>query len=337
MRFIPKLQNIAGTGPTTPAPAATPPAAASDAAAATTTTPAAEKPAEKAADPAKPADPAAPAEKPGEEKPADDGKLGPRFQQLAKQEFALKQERKKFKEEREATEKTLGEKAKKYAAFETFDQMLKENPKAALELVGVDVREHLKKIARTIASGKAPEPDLADQVKELKDREAKREKDAKEAETKAQAAERTRIETEVRQEIGRIITAKKDDDFELLALEGDEGVEMVFEVLDLTAKKKGVILKFDEAAQQVESYLVKRARQIADAKKLKTAPAPVADPAAPPSQPASATANGHPKQKSPTLTAAHTSSTAPAPAKDDDEDFYAKTERLGKNLFVKPS
>ena len=224
-----------------------------------------------------------------EEPPAPEKKdpLAPKFAALQRKlasvvlrEQALNQ-REKAIEERE---KSGGGAAAELAELK---RLAKEDPNAIVEKLGIDFKDLVR---RRVGIGAPAAPAANDEVKKLQER-----LDRQEAEAKAEKArlEQERQEKERQEQIaaaraelnGRIkatITAKTDDEFELLAMEGDEGVERVRTILRLHAEKTGgEIMDIEEAAARAEAVLLKQARQRSAAKKLQqgangssTAPSP---------------------------------------------------------------
>lgn len=325
MRLLRPLFNVvspeAAPGATAAAPAAAAGAGAGAAPAAAEGAPAAPATTEKveAKDEKDPKEPAAEEKKVEEKKVEEDPKFGPKFRALAKRDLALKNR-----------ESAVAAQEQKYAAFETFDTLMKSDPTAALKVLGIEdeaLNAWLMKLAKQ-RNGKASKPTVEDDVREMKEREAARDRAAAEQRKRTADAEREQTAASIREKITTVIDGKKADDFEMLSMVGDDGVEAVFQLMDLTYKKSGVILPVDQACAKAEAFLVDEARELAAARKLKLVPASDAT-----RQPAPATANGqHP---SPTLTSAHTSSTAAAQSGSATEGHFEKTERLAKTLFKK--
>lgn len=272
---------------------------------------------------AKPGEVAKVADPPADPLEAERNTLKTGFRELSKRQYDIEQKAKAL----EAT-------GKKYAAFDNLDKVMREHPLEGLKILGIDPVEHLHRIARS-KDGKAPEPTPAEQIKELRAEQERMKKADIDRAAKEQELERAKVKATFEKGIEKTILAGAEGDYKLLALEGAEGTQAVFEVISKTYVKRyqeaeaegraitdaEAIMSVDEAAKMVEAHLKKSF----DAKRAKL------DPAAPQTAPP-ATANG--QQKSKTLTSDHTATaSAAAPARARTETFDEKIDRLSKTLF----
>jgi hypothetical protein len=237
----------------------------------------------------KPGDPPA---DPDAEKPPDDPKFAQKLAALARKDRDLLAK---------ATE--LKGREAKLAKYVGIDKAFQEDPLKAFQMLGLDVRD----VVRRIALGNV-KPTLEHEVKTL--RKKQEEWEQTQAEQKKDEAQKTYDSqvVEVKQGIGNFLRSRPDD-YELVLIEEENGgnaVEAIYEMIVLHHGKTGEIMRFEDAASRAEDHYLDRARKRAGAKKLQAAPAAPGQTGTkkPP-------ANG---RTQPTITSGHNASTAPAGA-----------------------
>lgn len=277
--------------------------------------PAAAPPAPAGAQPAAgapPAAPAAPAEPKPEEPPAgSDPKVLDVYRKQSKVAFQQQQKERELKD----LEAKIGPIAR------AIPHLKSTTPEKFFEEIGVPLPSILKTISentkKIAAGGGAPGKPEDPSVKELRERTEKLEREQQERDLAAAKADRESKVTAYKGHIATEIAKKATDDYELIALHGEAGINAVFSLIDLTAKQSNgtVIPTIEEAARKVEAELVERSKVIVKAKKIAALVAPQPVPPVPPAKASAservppAQGNGQP---SPTLTSQHTPNAAAA-------------------------
>jgi hypothetical protein len=181
--------------------------------------------------------------------------LSPQFAALARQQKALRAESMRAKAEREAW---MAEKAKyetdyipksnlKQAALEALRKGEIPYDEVAQEMLREDVNPELARLQAEIAELKAGQDKFKTQAEERQSAEYK--------------AALKQITTDVTEMIAQ------GDDFELIREMGQ--TEAVVELIEDTFKEEGRIMSNEEAAKQVEEYLLEEALKVAQMNKIK--------------------------------------------------------------------
>lgn len=252
------------------------------------------------------------------DKPAEPAKpdpFGPKFAALSKQEHAITVERKTLDTEKAE----LAKEREQVAHLKGIGELFKTDILAAIEKLDLDPR----KLIAALATAK-PKDETTRRLEKLEaDKKAEAEGREKKAKEEAAALEERRAKVlEVEKANIAATIASKPDEYELLLLEGAEGIELVWDLMDahytdsLQKTGRGEKLPYEKAAAGVEAYLLEQEQQkLAKSKKLRSiaAPPPVdpkLDPKAAPGNGSKAPGSG----RSPTLSSTHAPSTAVAPA-----------------------
>lgn len=225
------------------------------------------------------------AQKPSEEKPKEapkteeDKKFAQKFAALTKRDKAARDKEKSLADREKQLEARIAElesKAKPApeAAKEPIEQRLKKDPFNTLKELGLDF-DILTKIA--LNEGKlTPEMQLKLRQEELDRKyETKLEalerkladKEAADTAAKEKSA-RDAAETEFRGSIESHVKADPTN-YEMLAIEGEEGVAIVYEVIEKHYEATGKIMSIKEAADEVENSLLEVAKKYTGLSKIK--------------------------------------------------------------------
>lgn len=235
-----------------------------------------------------------------EEKPKEseeDRKFAAKFAALSRREKAAKQLEVKLSKEKAALEARIKElenkaaaPAEKKASDEPLDVRLKKNPFKTLEEMGLSY-ETLTRMA--LNDGKAtPEIEMelmkqelrSEYQREIAEMKARlEERDNKEKESTKQSEEKRQQELlqSFKDDLAAQIEANKET-YELLAVEGEYGVEAVYNLIaeDAAQKKQEAeemgddptqieLLSFEEAANKVEEQLLSEAKKRIELSKIK--------------------------------------------------------------------
>lgn len=206
-----------------------------------------------------------------EQKPVQDPALSRQFAQLAKQEKALRakaqQQEQSFKAREEALkarEATLSQEPKtdlsKYVAKDKF----KTDPLSVLAEVGIQYDDLVQQLINQPTRDPRIDAEmqaLRDELKAIKQGEESRQKAAQEQQTQAYQAALRQIETDAR------ALVKADPTYE--TIKATNSVRDIVELIEQTFQKDGILLSVEEAAQQVEDYLVEEALKITRIDKIK--------------------------------------------------------------------
>lgn len=255
----------------------------------------------------KPAAAPAPAQPAPADKPPEVASATP--QQIIETSKAQAREAHKLRERAQA----LAPKEKRVEEFEKLLPLIKTDPEAFCEALGVISWADMVRTAAAKRQGKpAPAPTSDQAVKTLEARTAALEKQTAD---RAAAAEQAKYDADVAAYKGTIaqdVTAAGDE-LELCAKEGQTAIDAIFFLQDLHFKENGAPLSIREAALQIEASLEKRYAPIASAKKFQPKAPPVvpaADPKAAAPKAPSAPVSG--QKASPTLTSKQVPTTAAA-------------------------
>ena len=202
---------------------------------------------------------------PAETKPAHDP-MAAKYAALAKHQKALRQQQVEIQEQRRAIEqeRQLIEQAK------TFKQRLTQDP------YGVMLEQGLT--ADQVAALMLQQPNPEDQKYSLLQQEMKAIKDAQEqARTEMQRVQEQQYEDakkQIRNDVERLVSAN--DSFETIQTMG--ATEAVVALIEETFNSEGRLMDLEEAAREVEDYLVEEAMKIAQLKKIRAKFNPAPDP-----------------------------------------------------------
>lgn len=183
-------------------------------------------------------------------------KASSQFAALARKERAIM----KARQEMQAKEQAIAEKASRYSKYEDLEKTAKSNPLAALEALGLSY----KQITDYILNDNKPTADqeissVKEQLDAFKAEQAARDLKAAEREKEQAQNIKDRAVTEFKEEIVEHINSKSDA-YELICQ--FDGQEMIYEVIEENFNSTKRVLSIDEAATMVEKYLedmVKRA------------------------------------------------------------------------------
>lgn len=228
----------------------------------------------------------------------------------------------------------LEARAKELEPFARALPLLKTDPEAFCEAVGVPWVDVVKTaVAKKTGRPVAP-PSPNDSVKVLEARTAALEKQATD---RAAAIVKEKYDTDVAAWKGNIAQdiVAGGEALELCAKFGQSAIEAIFELQDLHFNENGVILPIRDAALQVEAALESKYAPIASSKKFQ--PKQVA-PAAPAAAPKAPTAPVPGQKASPTLTSQHVPTTAAAqPAEPPENETDAeRLERIARKYQLFP-
>lgn len=178
-----------------------------------------------------------------------------RFAELTKKERAILQKQQQLKESSKALEE-----------FENAKKNAKLNPKALLEAYGLSYQG----LTEFLLNDEKPTPET--QIKtELDLLKSQLEEERRLRETKEQEAERMaeeKVVTEFKASLKDLATS---DDFELIRSEGDDGIDLVYAVMEEYYDSTGNMMDKAEAMKQVESHLESELkRKYQNAKKVKS-------------------------------------------------------------------
>ena len=186
--------------------------------------------------------------------PAEDDRLRRGFSALTKKEKALRQKEQQIK----AAEDQL-------KRLEALRQKAKDNPIEVLQEFGLTYDQLTDYIL-----GTQKEVTPEDRIAAIEERI---ERERKEAEERAAKAEAERIERTIaswkEHTLKRGLQADADR-WELVNSRGDDGVELVWEVIESYHQTHGEVLDWQRAADEVEKHMESEARKILGLKKFQT-------------------------------------------------------------------
>jgi len=178
-----------------------------------------------------------------------------RFSELTKKEKAILEIQRQVKESSKALQE-----------FENAKKNAKLNPKAFLEAHGLSYQE----LTEFLLNDEKPSPDTVIKT-ELDLLKSQLEEEKRLRETKEQEAERMaeeKVVTEFKASLKDLATS---DDFELIRSEGDDGIDLVYAVMEEYYDSTGNMMDKTEAMKQVESHLESELkRKYQNAKKVKS-------------------------------------------------------------------
>lgn len=242
-----------------------------------------------------PATTEAPAEAPkAPETPAEDPNLSRQFAQLARQEKALRARAQQQDQAIRAKEAALAEREAAIAAkAQQVDlskyvpiERIKEQTLAVLAEAGVSYDQVAERMINQVPT----DPRIEATINRLAEQNAKLEAKLADFEKSQVTNSQAQYDAAVKQ-----ITAdtkalvSKDPSYEMIKASG--AIKDVVELIEETYKKDGILLTVEEAAQEVEDYLVEEASKFAKLSKVQKRLQPVAPPVTttaaqtPPAQP----------------------------------------------------
>lgn len=194
-----------------------------------------------------------------------------RWAQLARQEKMLRAKAQKHEQELKAREAAI---AAREAALTSQPQTdmsryldrntLKQDPLAALAEAGVSYEE----LTQQIISQQPIDPRLQNTIKRLESKIAQMEQENQDSK-KSYADNQTQAYEAAVKQIGMDVKqlVKNDPTYEAIRVTGS--TKDVVELITETYKKDGILLTVEDAAQQVEDYLVEEGAKIARIEKIK--------------------------------------------------------------------
>ena len=205
------------------------------------------------------------------EAPVEDPALSRQFAQLARQEKALRtrvRQQEQALRDREASlqarEAELSSKGKTDMSGYLSRDMLKQDPLTALAEAGISYEE----LTQQIISQQPVDPrlqntirQLTQQIQELKQANEDSKKSYADQQSQAYQAAVKQIRTDVTNLV------QTDPNFE--TIKATRSVRDVVDLIEQTYAKDGVLLSVEEAAQQVEDYLVEEATKLTKIDKIK--------------------------------------------------------------------
>lgn len=208
-----------------------------------------------------------------ETKPEEDPVLSKQFAQLARQEKALRakqmQQDQVFKQKEadlKAREDALASKDAQYQSGYLSKDSIKANPLLALTQANVSYDDLTQQILNQQALDPRVEATISElkaEIKALKDGEASNRKLAQENETK----QYDNAVNQIRVDVKRLVE-KNPEEYETIAKTGS--IEDVVDLIKETYKKDGVLLTNEEAAQEVENYLIEETVKLHNINKIKS-------------------------------------------------------------------
>lgn len=212
----------------------------------------------------------APAEvTPGQEK--KDDFLSPKFAALARQEKQIRQERERFKAEKEQWERERTAQLNGYIPKEK----LKANALSALEEAGLSYDELTKQLLESPAAQVDPT------IRALEAKLAKLEAEQAASKQKQEETQTTAYKQAV-ETIRRNVTGLVESNPEFEMIKALDQADAVVALIEETFKADGYVMSEEEAAKEVEEHLAEEAMKMAGLEKIKkrlNPPAPVEEPA----------------------------------------------------------
>lgn len=208
--------------------------------------------------------------------------LSPKFAALAKKEKelrsrvqALKAEQDAIKAEKEAFKAKQAEYESSYVPKAKLKDLITQDPGS----LGLTQEELLNLALNGPKPENALEQKLMAKIQELEEKQAKSASDIESQQTKAYERAVNQVRTETK------ALVESDERFE--TIKATNSVDSVVELIKKTFDEEEILLSVEDAAQQVEDYLVEQALNLAQLKKIKEklAPKPAEQPQAPPKQP----------------------------------------------------
>jgi hypothetical protein len=206
------------------------------------------------------------------EKQERDPALSRQFAQLARQEKALRaraqQQEQQWKArdaELKAKEAELSSKAQQYSQGYISKDQLKQDALSVLAEAGVSYEE----LTQQILNQQPTDPRLQSTINRLESKIKQLEESAENSQKTQTANQQAQYQAAVKQiESDTKALVRHDPNFE--AIRATNSVRDVVELITQTYDKDGVLLTVEEAAQQVENYLVEEAMKITRIGKIKS-------------------------------------------------------------------
>lgn len=192
-----------------------------------------------------------------------DEQLSPKFAALAKREQDLRKAAQAFKAQQaafQAQQDAIKAKEAEYQANYIPKDSLKANPLEALSQLGYTQDQMIQMI---LNGPKQVDPELMNIQNELKAIKAQQE-----ASTKAAAEQQTKAYEQAVNQIRNEATMLVDSDERFETIKETGSQEAVVTLIEETYKTTGLVMKTEEAAKQVEEYLVEEAFKMAGLKKV---------------------------------------------------------------------
>lgn len=216
------------------------------------------------------AEPTTEVEAPKETK-AEDTPESRRWAQLARQEKMLRAQRQKFDQELKAREAAIAAREAALTSTPKTDMSryldrdtLKQDPLSALAEAGVSYEE----LTQQIISQQPVDPRLQNTIRRLEGKIAQMEQEAQESKRSYADNQTQAYNAAVKQiELDAKALVKNDPNFEAIRVTGS--TKDVVQLITETYNKDGILLTVEEAAQQVEDYLVEEGAKIARIEKIK--------------------------------------------------------------------
>jgi len=230
------------------------------------------------------------------EKPIEDPALSRQFAQLARQERALRakaqQQEQALKAREEALaarEAALSQKDQTYKSGYFSKDTLKQDPLSILAQAGVSYED----LTQQILNQQPVDPRLQNTINSLKS-QIEELKSANEESKKSYAEQQTQAYQAAVKQIGLDVKNLVNSDPNFEAIKATGSINDVVELITETYNKDGILLSVEEAAQQVEDYLIEETTKLTRLEKIKRKLQEVAPTAA--SSTAKTSAETEPKQ-----------------------------------------
>lgn len=214
------------------------------------------------------------------EKPKEDPALSRQFAQLARQEKALRAKAQQQEQAWKQKEADLAAREAKLNGTPQFDpkqyytkDQVKQNALEVLAEAGVSYEE----LTQQIISQQPVDPRLQNTITQLKQQiqELKQANDdSKKSYAEQQTAQYDAAVKQIREDVNKLVFT--DPNFE--TIKATKAAKDVVELITKTYEKDGVLLTVEEAAQQVEDYLVEEGTKIAQISKIRKKLAEAAQP-----------------------------------------------------------
>lgn len=182
--------------------------------------------------------------------------IDPKFEALAKKESALRMREKEFQAKEASLEARVQEAVQK--ALGDYRSRVKESPLDILNEEGITYDQLVE------AAVNAPDHatrEIKNELKSLRDAQAKLAEDTK----KAAESQRTAAVTQIKHDVTDLVN----NDAQFETIKGTESVDDVVELITRTFDETGKLLSIEDAAKAVEEELFKEAIRIASLSKVK--------------------------------------------------------------------
>lgn len=202
----------------------------------------------------------------------EDSALSRQFAQVARQERALRakaqQQEAAFKAREEALkarEAELASKDQQYQSGYIQSDKLKSNPLAVLAEMGISYDELTQQLINTPATDPRVEATISRLESKIRELEAQNETSKKAAAEQQTAAYQAAVK-QIRSDVKQLVTS--DPMFE--TVKAANAINDVVDLITQTYDKDGILLSVEEAASQVEDYLIEEATKLAKLNKIKS-------------------------------------------------------------------